>query len=179
MLHHDNPSNNNIGDDSKVSSIKKINLIDNSSNHKEYIASERNAAIYELTQSSNLHPTNDASQLHSPYEITISIESSRLNIQICGNNNDTLQNFILSLKPYRSIIKDYFLIVQSYEKTRLSGNKEKLSPIDIARRAIHNEGAEKLQTRLQDKITMDQKTARRIFTLICVLHIGKTRNIII
>ena len=81
-----------------------------------------------------------------------------------------LPMLVLSTKPYKRLIKDYFLIVQSYNEAIKGDNPSRIESIDMGRRGLHNEGAELLQERLQDKIDMDFDTARRLFTLICVLH---------
>jgi uncharacterized protein (UPF0262 family) len=78
------------------------------------------------------------------------------------------------LKPYRRLIKDYFLIVRSYDEAMREGKPSRIEAIDMGRRGLHNEGAGLLIERLEDKITMDLDTARRLFTLICVLHGGIT-----
>jgi len=77
---------------------------------------------------------------------------------------------VLSLKPYRRLIQDYFLMLESYEQARHSATRDKLEAIDMGRRGIHNEGADLLLSRMESKITMDHETARKLFTLICVLH---------
>ena len=77
---------------------------------------------------------------------------------------------VLSLKPYKRLVKDYFMIVRSYDEAMREGKPSRIEAIDMGRRGLHNEGAESLQERLADKISMDFDTARRLFTLICVLH---------
>lgn len=80
---------------------------------------------------------------------------------------------VLSLRPYKRLIQDYFLIVQSYDDAIKEGKHGRIEAIDMGRRGLHNEGAELLMARLGDKIEMDFDTARRLFTLICVLHESK------
>ena len=91
-------------------------------------------------------------------------------LRIRNTDGHDLPMLVLSLKPYRRVIEDYFLIIASYEEARRNGVLQKLETIDMARRGLHNEGAELLRERLADKIDMDFETARRFFTLICALH---------
>lgn len=78
---------------------------------------------------------------------------------------------ILSLSPYRRLIHDYFLMIESYEQVRIEGNLQKLEPIDMARRGLHNEAADMMRERLRDRIDIDHDTARRLFTLVCALTV--------
>ena len=90
--------------------------------------------------------------------------------------DEALPMLVLSLKPYKRLIKDYFMIVRSYDEAVKDGKPSRIEAIDMGRRGLHNEGAELLMERLKDKITMDHDTARRLFTLICVLHSEKTHS---
>jgi uncharacterized protein (UPF0262 family) len=110
-----------------------------------------------------------------PYKIDLSIYNRQLVLKAANVNGTELPQLILSLSPYRSIIKDYFMMIESYEKMRLDGQHAKLEPIDMARRGLHNEAAELMVARLSDKVEMDHATARRFFTLICVLHMDQAR----
>jgi uncharacterized protein (UPF0262 family) len=131
-----------------------------------FMDSERQAALDALATESHFQPRNDN---HGPYDLQLSLEDSRLVIRIRNAQSAELSALVLSLKPYRRLIQDYFLMMESYEQARHNAQREKLEAIDMARRALHNEGAELLIDRLQDKIDMDFETARRLFTLICVL----------
>ncbi len=73
------------------------------------------------------------------------------------------------MKPYKRLMQDYFLMIESYERVRVEGTLQKLEPIDMARRGLHNEAAEMMRERLADKIAIDHDTARRVFTLVCAL----------
>lgn len=128
---------------------------------------EQETTIRELIAHGQFQPLNDNS---GPYELGISIEDNRLVIRIRNAQNEELSTLVLGLKPYKRLIKDYFLMIRSYESARQTASPEKLEAIDMGRRGVHNEGAELLMNRLRDKITMDMETARRLFTLICVLH---------
>jgi len=110
-----------------------------------------------------------------PYHIDLSIYNHQLALKAVGKDGAEMPALILSLSPYRSIIKDYFMMIESYEKARSEGNQTKLEPIDMARRGLHNEAADLMIERLKDKVEMDHPTARRFFTLICVLHMDQAR----
>lgn len=106
-----------------------------------------------------------------PYKLRLSIEDAHLVFRFKDGQDRDLPLLALSPRPYKRLIQDYFLMVESYEQVRQEGNPYKLEAVDMGRRGIHNEGARLLQERLKDKIEMDFETARRFFTLICVLHL--------
>jgi uncharacterized protein (UPF0262 family) len=107
-----------------------------------------------------------------PYNVHLSIEEGRLVFDIRSSTSDKKSKVVLSVAPLRGVIRDYFLICESYyEALKANNTPHKLEAIDMGRRGMHNEGAEKLVELLEGKITVDFPTARRLFTLICVLHI--------
>lgn len=106
-----------------------------------------------------------------PYKLRLSIEDAHLVFRFRDGADKELPLLAISPRPYKRLIQDYFMMVESYEQVRQEGNPYKLEAVDMGRRGIHNEGARLLQERLQDKIEMDFETARRFFTLICVLHL--------
>lgn len=112
-----------------------------------------------------------------PYELELQLDNDRLHITIDGANINIPKTITLPMRPYRKMIKDYFMICDSYDKAYTSGDAARLEPIDMARRALHDEGAGLLKDRLKAKgIDTDHDTARNIFTLICILHIGGVRQ---
>lgn len=131
---------------------------------------DRDIALKDLIDNSRFQPLEDRD---GPYHIDLSIQENRLILAIKNRKRETLPALILSLRPYKRLIQDYFLIVQSYDEAIRDGRHGRIEAIDMGRRGLHNEGAELLAARLGDKITMDFDTARRLFTLICVLHEGK------
>lgn len=131
---------------------------------------ERIAAVTGLIGNSHFQPLNDNA---GPYALAMAIEEHRLVMRVSNSQEIELPTLVLSLTPYRRLIRDYFLTIESYEQARAAATREKLETIDMARRSLHNEGAELLSTRLNDKIDMDFETARRLFTLVCSLHRGK------
>lgn len=110
-----------------------------------------------------------------PYSIYLSIYNKQLVLKAANANGAELPHLVLSLSPYRGIIRDYFMMIESYEKMRIDGQQAKLEPIDMARRGLHNEAADLMIARLSDKVEMDHATARRFFTLICALHLDQAR----
>jgi uncharacterized protein (UPF0262 family) len=128
---------------------------------------EQRAALHDLTQGGHFQPAGD---IHGPYDLRLSIEENRLVFRLRNIKEEDLPLLALSLQPYRRLIHDYFLMVQGYEESRRSAPPERLEAIDMGRRSLHNEGAELLIERLKGKIDIDFETARRMFTLICVLH---------
>lgn len=129
---------------------------------------ERDMAIADLKLDGYFQPENDK---NGPYRIDISIESHRLVLKIKNAMGTDLPMLILSLSPYKRIIHDYFLMIESYERVRIEGNLQKLEPIDMARRGLHDEAADMMRTRLAGKVDIDHATARRLFTLVCALAV--------
>lgn len=132
------------------------------------LSGEQQRALEDLKRSSHFHPQNDN---HGPYDIALSVVESRLVMEIRNAVGQDLNMLVLSLSPYRRLIHDYFMMIDSFEQAR-RGNISpcKMEAIDMGRRALHNEGADLLISRLQGKIDMDFETARRFFTLVCVLY---------
>ena len=147
---------------SEMTANAEANLIDR----------DREIALRDLKLNNHFHPVDDND---GPYDLSLSIEENRLVFRIKNIKGDDLPMLVLSLKPYSRLIKDYFMIVQSYDDAVKNGNPSRIEAIDMGRRGLHNEGAEMLKDRLEEKIKMDFDTARRLFTLICVLHAGKIR----
>lgn len=132
-----------------------------------FMLHERLQALEQLQTQAYFKPRNDN---QGPYHIRLSLQNGYLVLDLQDNLTQPLQTLALSLRPYHRIIQDYFLMIRSYEQARLSAGPEKLEAIDMGRRGIHNEGAQMFLDRLADKIEMDFETARKFFTLICVLN---------
>jgi uncharacterized protein (UPF0262 family) len=131
------------------------------------IESERKSAIADLLHENSFTP---ASGQAGPFALHLAIEENRLLIDINGvdRSSETIQ---IGLGPFRRIIKDYFVICESYYDAMRRQNLTQVEAIDAGRRALHNEGSALLIERLADKVAVDHDTARRLFTLICVLHL--------
>jgi uncharacterized protein (UPF0262 family) len=129
---------------------------------------ERAVALYDLMEENDFRPAVDHP---GPYALLLRIEESRLVLDIRDEEEAPLSAVHLSLAPFRRIIKDYFEICESYFSAIRTASPSRIEAIDMGRRGLHNEGSELLRERLQGKVDMDLDTARRLFTLICVLHI--------
>jgi len=138
------------------------------------IEQERKVAIFDLLEENSfvLPPREDRAVPEGPYRLALSIREKRLVFDIRTEGGDAAAEFHLSLGPFRQVVKDYFQICESYFSAVKTQPPSQIETIDMARRGIHNEGARTLQERLDGKAVVDQPTARRLFTLICVLHWG-------
>lgn len=105
-----------------------------------------------------------------PYALRLSIHEGRLVFDIRREDDSPLVAIVLALGPFRSLIKDYQLLVDSHVKAVEEGREARIQAIDMGRRGLHNEGAQLMITRLDGKVEIDFATARRLFTLLCVLH---------
>jgi uncharacterized protein (UPF0262 family) len=136
------------------------------------VEQERRVAIFDLLEGNFFAPrTAYGDGYGGPYRIVMRVEEGRLAIDIRKQSEEPLETIILPMASFRRIIRDYFAICDSYYKAIRSASPSQIEAIDMGRRGIHNEAAELLQERLAEKIEIDFDTARRLFTLICVLHI--------
>jgi uncharacterized protein (UPF0262 family) len=131
------------------------------------IEHERAIAIYDLIEQ-NLFAPEGAN--NGPFTLHISITGNRLMFDIRREDGAPVVAHLLSLTPFRRIVKDYFMICDSYYQAIRTATPDKIEAIDMGRRGIHDEGSRTLQERLKGKVRVDFETARRLFTLICVLH---------
>ncbi len=153
------------------STISKINIpMAANESGVSMIEIDRRAAVHDLQMDSYFQPLKNA---QGPYTLTLSIQDNRLVIEMENANGEPIPMLVLSLKPYKRLIQDYFMIVSSYDDAMRDGRTSRIEAIDMGRRGLHNEGADLLLERLSDKIDMDHVTARRLFTLICALHESK------
>ncbi len=138
------------------------------------VEQERRVAMFDLLEenSFDLVSRDDRPVPEGPYRLHLSVRERRLVFEIKTEANDPAGEFHLSLGPFRQVVKDYFLICESYFDAVKTAAPSQIETIDMARRGIHNEGANVLQERLEGKAVVDHDTARRLFTLICVLHFG-------
>jgi uncharacterized protein (UPF0262 family) len=126
---------------------------------------ERQIAIFDLLED-NLFAPDGAEG--GPYDLKIALIENRLALDIEGPGYQ--RRHILSLSPFRAVIRDYFMICESYYNAIRNATPQQIETLDMGRRALHNEGSELLRTRLAGKVETDSDTARRLFTLICALH---------
>ena len=132
------------------------------------IEQERKVAIFDLLEDNSFQPIGSDG---GPYHLRLGIEDGRLVFDIRVDGDAPHGRIILALSPFRKIVKDYFEICDSYYQAIKTATPSKIEAIDMGRRAIHNEGSTLLKERMAGKVEMDFDTARRLFTLICVLHI--------
>ena len=128
---------------------------------------ERAIAVYDLIEDNSFAL---AGHNGGPYALTISLVDAKLVFEIRDENGASVVTHILSLTPFRRILKDYFLICESYYAAIRTATPSRIEAIDMGRRGLHNEGAQLLAERLKGKIDTDPDTARRLFTLITALH---------
>ncbi len=138
------------------------------------IEQERKVAIFDLLEENSFAMPERADRAiqPGPYRLALAIREGRLVFEIATSTTEKVGAFHLSLGPFRQVVKDYFQICESYFEAVKRLPPSQIEAIDMARRGIHNEGARVLQERLDGKATVDIDTARRLFTLICVLHWG-------
>ncbi|WP_323770941.1 UPF0262 family protein [Antarctobacter sp.] len=138
------------------------------------IEQERRVAMFDLMEENSfvLPPREDRPVPPGPYNVGLSIRDKRLVFDVTAEGHERAAEFHLSLSPFRQVVKDYFQICKSYFDAVKTLPPSQIETIDMARRGIHNEGARILQERLEGKVEVDDDTARRLFTLVCVLHFG-------
>lgn len=128
---------------------------------------ERAIAVYDLIEDNSFALVGHAG---GPYALNISLMDAKLVFDIRDQNGNVMVTHILSLTPFRRILKDYFFICESYYAAIRTATPSRIEAIDMGRRGLHNEGAQLLAERLKGKIETDADTSRRLFTLITALH---------
>ncbi|USQ94534.1 UPF0262 family protein [Caulobacter sp. RL271] len=131
---------------------------------------ERQVAIFDLLEGNYFEPADAPG---GPYDIRLSLIENRLAFDIRGQgpeNEGWERRHLLSLSPFRSVIRDYFMICDSYYSAIRNSTPQQIEALDMGRRGLHNEGSNLLRERLDGKVKTDLDTARRLFTLICALH---------
>ncbi|AKM09071.1 UPF0262 family protein [Croceicoccus naphthovorans] len=136
------------------------------------IEQERRIAIFDLIEENTFKPMRAFGAGHEgPYKLTLSVVDGRLSIAIDDESGNRLEELLLGLARFRRPIREYFAICDSYYQAIRKASPQEIETIDMARRGVHNNAAELLLERLDGKVETDFPTARRLFTLICVLHI--------
>jgi uncharacterized protein (UPF0262 family) len=126
---------------------------------------ERQIAIFDLLEENYFFPEG---AIEGPYDLRMGLVENRLVLDVRGPTYE--RRHILSLSPFRTLIRDYFMICESYYQAIRNSTPQQIEALDMGRRGLHNEASELLQTRLNGKIETDLDTARRLFTLLCALH---------
>jgi len=129
---------------------------------------ERRVAIFDLLEQ-NVFEIDGVNA--GPYTLKLSIVEQRLIFDVMNAKGEPVRALILSLTPLRRVIKDYFLICDTYYNAIRHSTPAQIEAIDMGRRGLHNEGSELLESRLAGKVKVDFDTSRRLFTLICALHV--------
>lgn len=136
------------------------------------VEQERKIAIFDLIEENSFKPLRAAAAGHDgPYHVHLSVQEGRLVLAIRDTQETELETLVLALGRFRRPIRDYFAICDSYYQAIRKATPAEIETIDMARRGVHNGAAELLMERLEGKVETDFATARRLFTLICVLHI--------
>jgi len=136
---------------------------------KPEVEHERAVAIFDLLEENVFEPDGFVDQ--GPFNLHISAEEGRLTFDIRTQDGLELTRVPLPLSPFRAIVKDYFMVCESYYAAIKRSTAAQIEALDMGRRGLHNDGSELLRERLAGKIAIDHQTARRLFTLVCVLHI--------
>jgi uncharacterized protein (UPF0262 family) len=131
------------------------------------IEHERAVAIFDLIEENSFEPVGHTG---GPYKLNLSLVDTKLVLTIRTEADEEVATHILSLTPFRRIVKDYFMICESYYEAIRTATPSRIEAIDMGRRGVHNDGSQTLQDRLKGKINVDFGTARRLFTLVCVLY---------
>lgn len=131
------------------------------------VEQERAVAIYDLIEQNTFEPVDHGG---GPYKLNLSITGDRLVFDIRLENGTAVVAHLLSLTPFRRIVKDYFMVCDSYYDAIRTATPERIEALDMGRRSLHDEGSRVLMERLKRKVIVDFDTARRLFTLISVLH---------
>jgi hypothetical protein len=132
------------------------------------VEQEREVAIHDLLEKNSFHLKSSPG---GPYHLTLGVAEGRLILTVNLENGAPHGKVILSLTPFRSVIRDYFLVCDNYYKAIRTSPPQQIEALDMGRRALHDEGSTLLKKRLEGKIETDFDTARRLFTLICVMHL--------
>ncbi len=134
---------------------------------------ERAVAIYDLLEENSFALVGHDG---GPYAIHIGIQEGRLQFDVHDADDAPLERVVLPLSTFRNVIRDYFTVCEAYYEAIKTASPSRIEAIDMGRRSLHNEGADLLRERLARRITFDPDTERRLFTLICVLHVRDWRE---
>lgn len=138
---------------------------------------ERRIAIFDLLEENSFHLVKSSDDAYEgPYKLKLGTIEGRLQFDVAAEDNSPLMAFRLAMTPFRRIIREYFAICDSYYEAIKSASPSQIEAIDMGRRGLHNEGSSLLMERLEGKVEVDMQTARRLFTLVCVMHLKEGRG---
>jgi uncharacterized protein (UPF0262 family) len=158
---------------SDASRLSRVTLADDGTTRlPPFIEADREQAVADLRAANHFVPLTLKPGLacHGPFALRLELRDGRLVFHISCDDDTPIAAIGLALGPFRSLIKDYHMLVDSHMRAVQEGRMEHIQAVDMGRRGLHNEGAELLRQRLDGKIDIDFDTARRLFTLLCVLH---------
>ena len=162
--------NNMSGEDEAKNSILKMTLDEDSFlRRRPEIENERAVALFDLLESNHFELSGEGA-VSGPYHVNLALKEDRLVFALSTVDDDAIQDVALPVRPFRSIIKDYFMICESYFDAIKTMSPRQIEAIDMGRRGLHSEGAQMLEERLREHVELDHATSRRLFTLLCVLH---------
>jgi len=155
--------------DSRTDLVVDIELDEESIQYRSAEAEhERKVAIFDLLEDNSFRLVG----ADGPYRLRVAIHENRLVLDVrAAKDGDKLRDIVLSLTPFRKVVKDYFMVCESYYDAIKRLTPSQIEAIDMGRRGLHDEGSGLLRERLAGKIEVDHDTARRLFTLICALHV--------
>ena len=154
----------------RTRSIVRIDLDERSFlRRRPEVEHEREIALFDLLEE-NTFILKGEGVASGPYHLRLALAEDRLVFEVCDTGEVQLARIVLAVKPFRMVIKDYFLVCESYFDAIKDASPSQIEAIDMGRRALHNEGAVMLKERMEEHASLDHTTARRLFTLLCVLH---------
>lgn len=130
---------------------------------------EREVALFDLLEE-NTFCLKGEGMCPGPYHLRLGLRDDRLIFDVRDTGNAPQKEVVLAIRPFRAVIRDYFLVCENYFDAIKTSSPSQIEAIDMGRRALHNEGAQMLQERLAEHVDLDHTTSRRFFTLLCVLH---------
>lgn len=151
-------------------SILSMTLDENSIlRRRPEVEHERAVALFDLLERNTFELVGESAE-PGPYHVNLALKDDRLVFSVTKPDGSSLEDIALPVRPFRAIIKDYFLICESYFDAIKTMTPSQIEAIDMGRRGLHNEGAQLLEERLSEFVALDHATARRLFTLLCVLQ---------
>ncbi len=158
------------GEPVRCRSIVKIQLDEKSFlRRRPEVEHEREVALFDLVEE-NVFILKGESPAAGPYHLKLSLVEDRLIFDVRDTADAPCREIVLTVRPFRMIIKDYFMVCESYFDAIKAATPSHIEAIDMGRRGLHNEGAQMLKERMAEHVELDQGTSRRFFTLLCVLH---------
>ncbi len=153
----------------RIKSIIRLRLDEKSFvRRRPEVEHEREIAVFDLLEDNTFVLVGDGAH-PGPYHLQVALKGDRLVLDVFDTSDMAVRQIGLAIKPFHMLVKDYFIVCESYFDAIKSSSPSQIEAIDMGRRALHNEGADGLRERLAADVTMDHATARRFFTLLCVL----------